>query len=57
MQQRIEYARRQAADARQKAIQCADERTRSEWEKAARMWEQIAGQCELLLTIDEPVDS
>jgi hypothetical protein len=54
MQQRIEYARRQAADARQKAIQCTDERMQSEWGKAARMWDEIAEQCELLRSIGEP---
>jgi len=53
MLQRIEYARRQALEARKKASECIDNRTRAEWEKAADMWEQIVEQYELLRGIGE----
>jgi len=53
MLQNIEYARRKALEAREKANECVDNRTRSEWEKAARMWEQLAEQYELLRGIGE----
>lgn len=47
--QRIEYARRQSLDARQKAAECIDNRTRDEWLKAAEMWDALAVQYERLL--------
>ena len=53
MLQSIEYARRKALEAREKASECIDNRTRAEWEKAAHMWEQLAAQYELLRGIGE----
>lgn len=53
MLQRIEYARRQALDARERAAACIDNRSRSEWEKAAEMWERLAEQYVLLRDIAE----
>lgn len=51
MLQRIEYARREALKARNKAQECIDNRSRDAWEGAAQMWEQIVKQYELLLNI------
>jgi len=48
MLQRIEYARRQALNARERAAACMDNNARDEWETAARMWEELAEQYELL---------
>lgn len=53
MQQRIEYARRQALEARAKAGECIDTKARAEWIKAARMWEVLIEQYELLRRIGE----
>ena len=53
MLQRIEYARRQALEARENAAACLDNRIREEWEKAAALWEMIAAQYELLRGFEE----
>jgi hypothetical protein len=53
MQQRIEYAHRQALDAWEKARECSDNRIRAEWEKAAQMWEAIIEQYKLLTKLSE----
>ena len=53
MLQRIEYARRQALDARERAAACMDNRARSEWENAAQMWEDLADQYVLSTDIAE----
>lgn len=49
MPERINYARRQAVDAYQRASEEMDNRLREEWLKAARLWEQIIEQYEWLL--------
>ena len=55
MLQRIEYARREALKAREKARECIDNNSRDAWETAAGMWDQIVKQYELLLNITETV--
>ena len=52
--QRIEYARRQALDAYERAAECIDNASRDEWLKAAGLWEALARQYELLLNVSEP---
>ena len=42
--QRIEYARRQALDAYERAAECVDNASRDEWLKAAGLWEALARQ-------------
>jgi hypothetical protein len=49
MLERIDYAIRQAADARNRAAVCPDTRTREEWLRAAGMWEQLARQYQTIL--------
>lgn len=53
MLQRIEYARQQAARAREQAAACGESGTREEWLKAEGMWKELVQQCELLLRISE----
>jgi len=54
--QRIEYARREALTAREKAQECIDTLSRDAWEKAAQMWDQIIEQYELLMNITGKAD-
>lgn len=42
MTDRIAAAQQESANAREKALACADSRLKSEWLKAARMWEELA---------------
>jgi len=51
--ERIEYARRQALDAYQRANECMDTRHRDEWLKTAALWEAIGRQYETLLKVDQ----
>ena len=53
--QRIEYARRQALGAYERASECIDTRMRNEWLKAADMWEELAAQYERLLKMSEAI--
>lgn len=53
VQSRIDYARRQALEARDKAHHSLNNSARSEWEKAAQMWEQLIVQYELLRSMEE----
>jgi hypothetical protein len=50
---RIDYATQQAAEARRRATECTDARTREEWQRAAGMWDQLAKQYQLLLRMSE----
>jgi len=52
--ERIEYARRQALDAYERASECIDNRIRDEWLKTAALWETIACQYQKLLNVTEP---
>jgi len=51
--ERIEYARRQALDAYERANACVDTASRDEWLKAAALWEAIGRQYELLLKVQQ----
>lgn len=42
---RIESANRQAAEARKKALECADQHVKEQWMKVALMWEELAREC------------
>jgi hypothetical protein len=51
MLQRIEYAARQALDARQRANECTDVRAREEWMKVATMWDGLVTQYQAIMKI------
>jgi hypothetical protein len=53
MQYRIEFALRQALEARENADGCVDTSTRNEWLKAAALWDAIVRQYQLLVKIGE----
>ena len=44
MRERIESADRQAADARTRALECADQRMKEQWMAVALLWEQLANE-------------
>jgi hypothetical protein len=51
--QRIEYARREAAEAFKRAAQSTTPDTRAEWLVAAEMWEGLVRQYEVLSKLSE----
>lgn len=53
MKQRLRYARQQAANALAQAEASSDDRLRGDWLKAARLWEELAHECEILLGASE----
>jgi hypothetical protein len=50
---KVEYARRQALEAYGLAAECTDNTVRDAWLKAARMWEELAREYEMLLKNSE----
>lgn len=44
MREKIESASRQAAEARNRGLECADQHMKEEWAKVARMWEELANE-------------
>jgi hypothetical protein len=51
----VEYAVRQALEARQKAAECIDNRSREEWLKVAGMWDELITEYQRIQPVITPL--